>query len=74
MRWQDDYLALAGDGSRPAAIWSSPDGEHWTLEPSMTEGWPYIHQLVVTPSGLAAVLASGPDGEDPSGGTILLRE
>ncbi|HET9853255.1 MAG TPA: hypothetical protein VFP56_12240 [Candidatus Limnocylindrales bacterium] len=74
VRWQGRYLALAGDGYRPAAIWSSADGEEWALEPTMTEGWPYIEQLVVAPSNLAAVLGSGPDGDDPYGRTLLLRE
>lgn len=74
VRWQGRYLALAGDGNRPAAIWSSADGEEWALEPAMTEGWPYIEQLVVAPSNLAAVVGSGPDGDDPDGRTLLLRE
>lgn len=75
VRWQGKYLALArGSGYSPAAVWSSPDGEEWTPEPAVTEGWPYLEQLVVAPSNLAAVHGSGPDGDDPYARTILLRE
>ena len=71
--WQGGYLALAGAyGYVPATVWSSADGEEWTEEPAMTEGWPYLDQLVAAPSYLAAVHGPGPDGEDAL--TILLRQ
>ena len=73
MPWQGGYLALAGAyGYVPATVWSSAYGEEWTLEPAMTEGWPYLYQFVAAPSNLAAVHGPGPDGEDAL--TILLRQ
>ena len=72
--WRGRYLALAGNGYVPARIWSSADGREWTPEPAMTEGWPYLYQLVLVPSNLAAVHGGGPGGDDPKAGTILLGE
>jgi len=72
--WRGGFLALAGEGTLPAAVWSSVDGDQWTRELAMTEGWPYLQSLVVTASGLAAVHGSGPDDEDPYRLTVLVHE